>query len=110
MASSYARRQALETTYASAKRQAIKDMCRIQADSAVWISRAVKGGKAIADSKLNATMFYEKLERNMRKKGNEVQQDRFGRVKDLDPADMDLSQFEPDVAWVIAEDRIRGYS
>ena len=97
----------LATEYVQKRKETMKDLCRTQSEWTVRIHKTLKGGNDLANSPIGSVMFYQKLERDMRKKQNETQADRFGRVQQEEvQVKMDLSQLDEDIAWAIAEDKL----
>ena len=88
------------------KKDTLKDLCRTQSEWAVRIAKTEKGGSDLANSPIGSVMFYQKLEADMRARQAETQADQMARLKQEPPVKLDLSQFEPDIAWAIAEDSL----
>jgi hypothetical protein len=105
-ASSMANVRSLAQEYATARKARFRETFRKHADASLKVQKLAECGDAVAGSDVGCAFFYEKLERSVRKKHQDMEDAAQKVVINDAPLTVDLAQLDPKVAWAILEDEL----
>jgi hypothetical protein len=96
----------LGDSYIRSRKANFRDVCRRQVDVSLLAQKMQECRRAVLDSDVGCSIFYARVEKNMRRKNKSVGIARHMDAQQQLPYSVDLTQLDEKVSWALDEDMI----